>query len=205
MANVTRLTCFSDSRDPYSHRVRLVLAEKQVDVEVKDIDPARYPAALADANPYRTLPVLQDRDLVLYDSTIVLEYLEERYPHPPLLPAYPVARAQMRLLMHRIQKDWCDNADLIMSQQKGSGDVQQVRRQLVSSLTSVAPLFADKKFFLNEEMSLVDCYLLPLLWRLPGLGVELPRQAKPIFDYMDRHFVRDTFQASLSPVEREMR
>jgi RNA polymerase-associated protein len=205
MANVTRLTCFSDPRDPYSHRVRLVLAEKQVDVEIKDTDPVQYPADLADVNPYRTLPVLQDRDLVLYDSDIVLEYLEERYPHPPLLPAYPVARAQMRLLMNRIQKDWCDNADIIAGVQKGKFDVQQARRQLADSLVSVAPLFADKKFFLNEEMSLVDCYLLPLLWRLPSLGVELPRQAKPIFDYMDRHFVRDTFQASLSPVEREMR
>jgi RNA polymerase-associated protein len=205
MANVTRLTCFSGSNDSYSHRVRLALAEKQVDVEIKDIDVAKYPAMLADVNPYRTLPVLQDRDLVLYDSSIILEYLEERYPHPPLLPAYPVARAQTRLLMHRIQKNWCDIADSIMGQDSLHADRQKARQQLAGSLTSVAPLFADKRFFLSEEMSLVDCYLLPLLWRLSYLEVELSRQAKPVLEYMDRHFDRDTFQASLSLVEREMR
>ncbi|TWI55422.1 RNA polymerase-associated protein [Pseudomonas duriflava] len=205
MVNVTRLTCYSDSFDHYSHRVRLVLAEKQILADLKVVDPERYPSALADLNPYRSLPVLLDRDLIIYDVAVIMEYLEERYPHPSLLPAYPVARANSRLLIHRIQKDWCDKVDVVLASGKSIAEKEQARRLLRESLMSVTPLFSDKAFFLSEEMSLVDCCLLPLLWRLPGLGIELPRQAKPILDYMDRHFNRETFQASLSSVEREMR
>ncbi|WP_437883463.1 glutathione S-transferase N-terminal domain-containing protein [Pseudomonas sp. LRF_L74] len=205
MAVPNRLACYSDPADHYSHRVRLVLAEKNVVVDIIDVEPGRCPAALADVNPYSSVPTLVDRDLALYESTVVMEYLDERYPHPPLLPPYPVARGNSRLLIHRIQRDWCRLVDVILDGRQKDAVRAQARKELRESLTGVSPLFAEKAFFLSDEMSLVDCCLLPILWRLPVLGIELPRPAKPLLDYMDRHFAREGFQASLSATERNMR
>jgi RNA polymerase-associated protein len=131
--------------------------------------------------------------------------LDERYPHPPLLPVYPVARANSRLLVHRIQRDWCAQVDLILDPRSKEAARAVARKELRESLTGVSALFADKPYFLSEEMSLVDCCLLPILWRLPILGIELPKPAKPLLDYMERQFAREAFQVSLSPVERDMR
>ena len=156
-------------------------------------------------NPYASLPTLVDRDLALYESTVVMEYLDERYPHPPLLPVYPVARANSRLLIHRIQRDWCAQVDLILDPRSKEPARALARKELRESLTGVSPLFADKPYFLSEELSLVDCCLLPILWRLPILGIELPKPAKPLLDYMERQFAREAFQSSLSPAERDMR
>lgn len=205
MATTTKLTCYCDPTDHYSHRVRLVLAEKAVVVERIEVDPQRLPRALTDVNPYASVPTLLDRDLVLYEPGVILEYLEERYPHPALLPAYPLARANTRQLMYRIERDWCRLVNLINDQKSPDAAKALARKELRESLTGVAPLFADKPFFLSEELSLVDCCLLPLLWRLPSLGVELPRQAKALTDYMNRHFARESFQASLTQAERAMR
>ncbi len=205
MAVTNRLTCYSDPADHYSHRVRIVLAEKGVSAEITDVLPGKYPSALLEINPYASLPTLVDRDLALYESTVVMEYLDERYPHPPLLPVYPVARANSRLLIHRIQRDWCAQVDLILDPRSKEPARALARKELRESLTGVSPLFADKPYFLSEELSLVDCCLLPILWRLPVLGIELPRQAKPLLDYMDRQFAREAFRASLSAVERDMR
>lgn len=205
MAAPNKLACYSDPADHYSHRVRLVLAEKGVSAEIIDVEGGRCPARLAEVNPYGSLPTLVDRDLALYESTVVMEYLDERYPHPPLLPVYPVARANSRLLIHRIQRDWCKLVDQILDPRAKEAQKALARKELRESLTGVSPLFADKPFFLSEELSLVDCCLLPILWRLPLLGIELPRPAKPLLDYMDRQFAREAFQASLSHVERDMR
>lgn len=205
MAATNKLACYSDPADHYSHRVRLVLAEKGVAAEIIEVQGGRCPAKLAEVNPYGSLPTLVDRDLALYESTVVMEYLDERYPHPPLLPVYPVARANSRLLIHRIQRDWCQLVDRILDARGKDSDKALARKELRESLTGVSPLFADKPFFLSEEMSLVDCCLLPILWRLPQLGIELPRPAKPLLDYMERMFAREAFQASLSTVERDMR
>lgn len=205
MAVTNRLTCYSDPADHYSHRVRIVLAEKGVSAEITDVLPGKYPSALLEVNPYASLPTLVDRDLALYESTVVMEYLDERYPHPPLLPVYPVARANSRLLVHRIQRDWCAQVDLILDPRSKEPARALARKELRESLTGVSPLFADKPYFLSEDLSLVDCCLLPILWRLPVLGIELPRQAKPLLDYMDRQFAREAFRASLSAVERDMR
>jgi RNA polymerase-associated protein len=205
MGVTNRLACYSDPVDHYSHRVRIVLAEKGVAAEIISVDKDRYPAKLLEVNPYASLPTLVDRDLALYESTVVMEYLDERYPHPPLLPVYPVARGNSRLLIHRIQRDWCSLVDQILNGRSKEAVRAQARKELRESLTGVSPLFADKAFFLSDEMSLVDCCLLPILWRLPVMGIELPRQAKPLLDYMDRQFAREAFQASLSPAEREMR
>lgn len=205
MAVTNRLACYSDPADHYSHRVRIVLAEKGVAAEIINVEPGRFPPRLAEINPYGSVPTLVDRDLALYESTVVMEYLEERYPHPPLLPVYPVARANTRLLIHRVQRDWCSLVDRILDPHVKDADRAIARKELRESLTGVSPLFADKPYFLSEDFSLVDCCLLPILWRLPVLGIELPRPAKPLLDYMERAFARDAFRASLSAVERDMR
>ena len=205
MGAINKLTCFSDPADHYSHRVRLVLAEKGVSCIHVEVASGHCPVQLAEINPYGTLPTLADRDLALYESTVVMEYLDERYPHPPLLPVYPVARANSRLLIHRIQRDWCAAVDLILHPKTKESARVQARKELRESLTGVSAIFADKPFFLSDEFSLVDCCLLPIMWRLPQMGIELPRQAKPLLDYMERHFARPGFQASLSAVERTLR
>jgi len=205
MAAINRLACYSDPADHYSHRVRIVLAVKGVSAEIIEVLPGQYPPQLAEINPYASLPTLVDRDLVLYEPAVVMEYLDERYPHPPLLPAYPVARANSRLLMHRIQRDWCVLVDRVLDTRTPEGARMQARKELRESLIGVAALFAGKPFFLSEEFSMVDCCLLPILWRLPQLGIELPRQAKPLLDYMERLFAGDSFQASLTAIERAMR
>jgi stringent starvation protein A len=205
LSSINKLTCFSDPADHYSHRVRLALAEKGVTCVAVEVVAGQCPAQLAEINPYGSLPTLADRDLALYDSTVVMEYLDERYPHPPLLPVYPVARANSRLLIHRIQRDWCSAVDLILNAKTKEPARVQARKELRESLIGVSPVFADKPFFLSEEFSLVDCCLLPIMWRLPQMGIDLPRQAKPLLDYMERNFARPGFQASLSAVERTLR
>lgn len=205
MAAPNKLACYSDPADHYSHRVRLVLAEKGIAAHIIDIDPSTMPVRLAELNPYGSVPTLTDRDLVLYESTVILEYLEERYPHPPLLPAYPVERANTRLLLHRVQRDWCALADRILDSRTSAATRQTARQELRESLASVSPVFAEKAFFLSDELTLVDCCLLPMLWRLPSLQIELPRAARPLQEYMERCFERDSFQTSLSRLEREMR
>ncbi len=198
------MTFFSDGENHYSHRVRIVLAEKGVTVDLLDINPANKPEELADLNPYNSLPTLLDRDLVLYESKVMMEYLDERFPHPPLLPVYPVARAQSRLWVHRIEKEWSPLADVLDTAEGKKAD--KARKELRESLIGVAPIFADRPFFMSDEFSLVDCCVLPILWRLPAYGIELPeKQVEPLLDYMERCFERDGFQLSLSEAEREMR
>lgn len=205
MAATNRLSCYSDPADHYCHRVRLVLAEKGVGVEILDVKPGQCPEKLVEVNPYASVPTLVDRDLALYEPGVILEYLEERYPHPPLLPVYPVVRANTRLLVHRIQRDWCSLVDRILDVRVPESQRAQARKELRESLTGVSPVFAEMPYFMSDELSLVDCCLLPILWRLPRLGVDLPRAAKPLLDYMERNFAREAFQASLSAAERNMR
>ncbi len=203
-AKRTSMTFFSDGADHYSHRVRIVLAEKGVAVEINDTDLDNAPQELADVNPYNTLPTLVDRDLVLYEPNIMMEYLDERFPHPPLLPVYPVARAESRLYMHRIEKDWCRLVEVILTSEDAD-EADEARKELADGLIAIAPIFAEKPYFMSEEFTLVDCCLAPLLWRLEILGIELPAQAKPLQQYMDRLFERESFQISLSEAEQEMR
>lgn len=205
MAANIRLTCYSDPLDHYCHRVRLVMALKSVQVDIQDLDLANCPSRLAELNPYLSVPTLVDRDLVLYEPSVILEYLEERYPHPSLLPAYPVARANSRLLMYRIQRDWCRLVDALLAPATPEAQREQFRKELRESLTGISPLFAEKEYFLSDELTLVDCCLLPILWRLPVMGIELPRAARPLLEYMEREFARPAFQASLSAAERSMR
>ena len=200
------MTLFSDSTSHYSHRVRIVLAEKGVSVDLVESEDGVIVPELGDLNPYNTMPTLIDRDLVLYESKVMMEYLDERFPHPPLLPVYPVARAESRLFMYRVERDWCSLVDTILYSSKGS-DVAVARRDLGDSLTALSPIFAEKPFFMSEEFTLVDCCIAPILWRLPALGVDIKasKQTKPLYGYMDSLFGREAFQESLSIQEREMR
>ncbi len=137
---------------------------------------------------------------------VIMEYLDERFPHPPLLPVYPVARAQSRLFIHRIQRDWCTAVDLIVAGKAKENVIEKARKELRESLISIAPIFSEKPYFMSDEFTLVDCCVAPILWRLPAMGIELPpKQAKSILVYMDQIFDRDAFQASLSEAEMDMR
>ncbi|MDX1736118.1 MAG: glutathione binding-like protein, partial [Halioglobus sp.] len=149
---------------------------------------------------------LVDRDLVLYESKVMMEYLDERFPHPPLLPVYPVARAESRLFIHRIEKDWCSLVDSIQHT-RSDNVIKKSTKELRESVMAIAPIFAEKPFFMSDEFTLVDCCIAPILWRLPSLGVEIrsSKQSKPLQAYMDRLFNRESFQESLSEQEREMR
>ncbi len=206
VAKRSSMTFFSDPTSHYSHRVRIVLAEKGVTVDMIETDSAHPPAELSELNPYNSLPTLVDRDLVLYESKVMMEYLDERFPHPPLLPVYPVARAESRLLIHRIEKDWCALVDSILTT-RSDNVVKKATKELKDSITGIAPIFADKPFFMSEEFTLVDCCIAPILWRLPALGVDVrsSKQTKPLLAYMDALFDRESFQESLSEQEREMR
>jgi RNA polymerase-associated protein len=200
------MTLFSDSTSHYSHRVRIVLAEKGVSVDLVESEDGVPVPELGDLNPYNTMPTLIDRDLVLYESKVMMEYLDERFPHPPLLPVYPVARAESRLFMYRVERDWCSLVDTILRSSKSS-DVAVARRDLGDSLTALSPIFAEKPFFISEDFTLVDCCIAPILWRLPALGVDIKasKQTKPLYGYMDSLFGREAFQESLTIQEREMR
>lgn len=200
------MTLFSDPMCQYSHRVRIVLAEKGVTVDIEDIDPKSVTEEILEANPYGTLPTLVDRDLALYESNVVMEYLDERFPHPPLLPVYPVARAESRLWIYRIERDWC----VLIDQIKASPDSKKAdaaRKEFRESLVTIAGIFEEMPYFMSEEFTLVDCCLAPMLWRLPELGISLPnnRHVKPLHEYMERLFERPSFQESLTDLEREVR
>ncbi|NNL11925.1 MAG: stringent starvation protein A [Pseudomonadales bacterium] len=199
------MTLLSDPTSHYSHRVRIVLAEKDVTCNIVDTDSRGLPKDLVDVNPYGTLPTLLDRDLVLYESKVIMEYLDERFPHPPLLPVYPVARGESRLYIYRIERDWCALVDTIEGGR--AKNVDKYCKELADGLTGIAPIFGEKPFFMSEEFTLVDCCLGPILWRLDHLGVKLPntKQVKPLLEYMKRMFDMPSFQESLSDQERELR
>ncbi len=197
------ITLYSRGTCAYSHRVRLALSEKNIRAEVIDVGNNNLPEDLLDLNPYNTLPTMVERDLVLYSSSIIMEYIEERYPHPPLMPVDPITRARTRTYLYRIDNDWYS----MLNDLQGD-DVRKMdgaRKLMRDGLTLISPAFAQKPFFMSNEISLADCSLLPLLWRLPMFGIELPAQAKPLLQYAERMFAREGFRASLSVAERAMR
>ena len=197
------MTLYSDAVDSSSHAVRFVLAEKAINVEIHNVTPYERPEDLNDLNPYNTILTLVDRELVLYEAQIIMEYLDERFPHPPLMPVDPVARASNRLYRYRINRDIYSLIAHIETGDSATADT--ARKSLRDHLTAVAPVFTQKAHFMADDYSLADCYLAPLLWRLPYYRVNLPRQAKPLIQYAERIFEREAFEASLSEAEREMR
>ncbi|MCK3655772.1 stringent starvation protein A [Pasteurellaceae bacterium Macca] len=190
-------TLFSEKTDIYSHQVRIVLAEKGVAYEIENVTPGTISEDLVEINPRGTIPTLMDRDLVLPNARIIMEYLDERFPHPPLMPVYPVLRAQCRLNMHRIQNDWYSLIDLV-DRDPNAPAAQKALNQLREEILALGPVFADKDYFLSDEFSLVDCYVAPLLWRMHNLGVEFSGAgSKAVKTYMNRVFNRDSFKQSL--------
>lgn len=196
------ITLFSGALCPQSHRARLVLAEKNINVHVVDVREDRWPEDLIDLNPYHSVPTLVDRELVVYTAPLIAEYMDERYPHPPLLPVDPVSRARTRLYVYRIERDWYGLLDTLMHDGE---HVDEARRTLRDGLTVIAPIFEQMPYFMSEEYSLADCTLAPLLWRLGALGVQLPPHAKPLHSYAERVFARPAFRASLSAAEKDLR
>jgi len=199
------MTLYTSANSMYSHQTRIVLAEKGVTVDYVIVSEDNIPQDLADINPYNSLPTLVDRELVLYQSNIIMEYLDERFPHPPLLPIYPVARAQARLMLHRIEQEWYTPAKKILSA-PSSDEAATARIELQDSLMKILKIFSDYPFFLSEDFTLMDCTIMPMLWRLPLLELSLnASKAKPIYRYMDKLFERDSFVASLTEAEKELR
>ena len=197
------MTLYSGATCPRSHRTRIVLLEKDVECQVVYVDENKKPRELADFNPYNEVPTMVDRDLVLYNSLIINEYLDERLPHPPLMPVDPVTRGRARLMLYRFDRDWYSIVGEVTGDDKRIA--QRARNVIRDGLTVISPMFKEQQYILGEEFTLVDCSLAPLLWRLPLFDIELPRQAKPVMDYAERLFARKAFQQSLSEPEKEMR
>jgi RNA polymerase-associated protein len=198
------IVLFSDSKSPSSHRVRLVAKEKDIPMEIIEVDVDDMPEDLLELNPYGTLPTLVDRELVLYDPQVIIEYLDERFPHPPLMAVDPISKARSRQMLRQIETEWYPLVDTIANSDDQAA-VKVARRNLQERLIQLIPAFEHKPYFMNEEYSLVDISMSVLLWRLPFLGIELPKSAKPIVDYADKVLGREMFAESLSDDEIDMR
>ncbi len=196
------MVLYSDPVTPLDHCVRIVLAEKDINVEINYIKTGERTVELAELNPYSSVLTLIDRELVLYDAQIIMEYLDERFPHPPLMPVDPVSRASNKQLRSRVMRDLYSLIDSFT----GDNDIAiaNARKSLRDHLTSIAPVFAQKSYFMSDDYSLVDCCMAPMLWRLDQYGIKLPSATKPMQQYAERLFERDAFQSSLSEAEREI-
>ncbi|MEL6303083.1 MAG: glutathione S-transferase N-terminal domain-containing protein, partial [Pseudomonadota bacterium] len=189
------MSLFSRPTCMHSHRTRLVLAEKSINIDIVNVEGNDLPEDLMDLNPYHTVPTLVDRDLVLYDSRVIIEYLDERFPHPPLMPVDPVTRAQFRLALFRIENDWYKLAEQI-EEAAEKKQATRARKILKEGILASAEVFAAKEFFLGDEFSLVDASVAPLLWRLSSYNIDLGKGGEPIEAYMERMFERPSFRAS---------
>ena len=198
------MNLFSRPTSIHSHRTRIVLAEKNINIDITSVVGPDLPEDLMDVNPYHTLPTLIDRDLVLYDSRVIIEYLDERFPHPPLMPVDPVTRAQFRMALYRIEQDWYSLADKFAANGEGKLATKP-KKMLRESILAAVDLFSIKSYFISDDFSLVDCTIAPILWRLPEYGIDLGTNVPSIDKYMDRVFDRPSFRESLSELEQEMR
>jgi RNA polymerase-associated protein len=194
---------YSGSQCLFSHACRFVLRAKEIECDVVFTTDKQVEDAVAELNPYGETPTLADRDLVLYDVVVVNEYLDERFPHPPLMPSDPTTRSQARVMISRLRRDWLDDVQNRMA--SGVKLEKNLARSLSDGLVAMSNHFLENKYVLGEDFSLVDAYLVVLLWRLPLLQVNLPRQGGNILDYGNRMFAKPSFQESLSAAEREMR
>ena len=203
----TSMALYSDPNSHYSHRVRIVLQEKGLSTEIIDMTQENMHSDLLEINPNAEIPVLIDRDICLYDSLVLMEYLEERFPHPPLMPVYPVIKARSRLFILRIEQEWSKNLDYLALNPKPGSKTQKSKKDLKSNILSASSIFNEHTYFMSEDFSLIDCCVAPILWRLPALGIDISKdkKAKPIYQYMERVFSRDSFKASVSEIEQEMR
>ncbi len=195
------ITLYSGTDCVLSHACRIVMHEKDIECEVVYTDPTDTCQELEEFNPYYETPTLVDRDLILYDALIINEYLDERFPHPPLMPVDPVSRAKQRLMIMRLKRDWFGSIAALQENKKD----KEAHKVLRDGLIAISPLFVEQTYSMGEDYSLVDVILAPLLWRLPTLNIVLPKQAQVVVDYSERLFERDAFQASLSDTEQDLR
>jgi RNA polymerase-associated protein len=197
------MTLYSGTTCPFSQRCRIVLYEKGMDFQITDVDLFNKPEDLAVMNPYNRVPVLVERDLVLYESNIINEYIDDRFPHPQLMPADPVMRARARLFLYRFENELFCHVDTL---ENGTAKTVEKARQIIrDNLTVIAPVFARQKYMLGEEFSMLDVAIAPLLWRLEHYGIELPRQTAPLAKYAERLFSRPAFIDAMTPSEKVMR
>ena len=197
------MTLYSDPNSAQSHRVRIVLGEKDLIFNVEDIISSQNNEDLIALNPNNTTPTFVDRNLVLYESRVIMEYLDERFPHPPLMPVDPVIRAKTRMVLHYIEKDLYGLLDDIKS--SGEKKSNKAKIKLKENLMLSLDFIQGKNFFLSDDFSIIDCSMAPILWRLPEYGIELPKSAKPILKYAEKLFERTSFVENLSEQEEEMR
>lgn len=194
---------YSGTVDPYSHRCRIVLFEKGMDFEVIDVDLTNKTEDLAILNPYGEVPVLVERDLVLSEANIINEYIDERFPHPQLMPADPVMRARARLFLYNFEKDLFSH---IRDVESGDEErVEQARKVIRDNLTQLVPIFSKQNYLMGDEYSMLDVAITPLLWRLGHYGIELPNQAAPLLKYAERLFSRPMYAEAMTPSEKAMR
>lgn len=197
------MTLYSDPTCPLCHRTRFVIQEKALAVNILDITQQHWPEDIAASIPYGKSPVLVERDLILFDANIIINYFNERFLQNPLMPTDPASKAQVRLMLHRIDLDWYALWEALIGNKKGK--MAKAKQTLREDLTILTPLFQATPFFMSQTMSILDCSLAPLLWRLPMLNIKLPAKAKAVEEYAERIFSRPTFQAGLSDEERAMR
>jgi RNA polymerase-associated protein len=197
------MTLYSGTTDPYSHRCRFVLFEKGMDFQVIDVDVFNKPEDLAVMNPYNKVPVLVERDLILYEANIINEYIDERFPHPQLMPPDPVMRARARLFLHRFEQELFCHLDGLES--GVTKTVEKARQAVKANLTQISPVFAKQKFMLGDEFSMLDVAIAPLLWRLDHFGIHLEKEAAPLMKYAERLFARPAFSEAMTPSEKAMR
>ncbi len=197
------MTLYSGTTDPFSQRCRFVLFEKGMDFQVIDVDVYNKPEDLAVMNPYNKVPVLVERDLILHEANIINEYIDERFPHPQLMPADPVMRARARLFLHQFEQDlFCHIPALESSVAK---TVEKARQAVKANLTQISPIFMKQKFMLGDEFSMLDVAIAPLLWRLDHYGIQLDKDAAPLMKYAERLFSRPAYIEAMTPSEKAMR
>ena len=197
------MTLYSGTTDPFSQRCRIVLFEKGMDFQVIDVDMFNKPEDLAVVNPYNRVPVLVERDLVLYEANIINEYIDERFPHPQLMPADPVMRARARLFLHRFENELYCHIDAIEHAAQKVAD--KARHTVRDNLTQIAPVFAKQKYMLGDEFSMLDVAIAPLLWRLDHYGIQLGKDAMPLMKYAERLFSRPAYIEAMTAAEKAMR
>ncbi len=203
-----KMIFYSEDKGHYSHMARIVLAEKDISCEIREIsNDEKLPEEIATINPYNTLPVLVDREVTIYQPRIILEYLDERFPHPPLLPIYPNEKAECRLLIHRIERDWLPLLDQMMSPKISQKEFDNLKKELVSLISGIVLILKEKPFFMSDEFTLVDCYMSAILYRLPYLGVSIPnsKSFSSLKSYQEKLFARSSFELSLTNSERDLK
>jgi RNA polymerase-associated protein len=197
------MTLYSGSTDPYSHRCRIVLFEKDMDFEVIDVDMHNKPEEIASISPSGKMPVLVERDLILTESNIINEYIDERFPHPQLMPPDPVMRARARLVLFNFEHDLFTHVNTLEHTLSKSAD--KARQEIRDSLSQLTPILTKQKYLMNDEFSMLDVAIAPLLWRLEHYGIELPKVAAPVLKYRERLFSRPAFISALTPTEKALR